>query len=175
MSPVKVATVNSPIGPIEVAATRVGVRQLGFGSLSSLPAPDIDDGAPAGTEAQRHLDQALRELTEFFDRSRDRFTVALDWSLSSGWAGRVRQCLWESVGYGETVSYGRLAQLAGRPDGARAVGGIMAGNPIPVIVPCHRVIAADGGLGGFAGSGGAMVETKRRLLELEGSAAPTLF
>jgi len=176
MSSVKVATTNSPIGPIEVAASRLGVRQVGFGSIPRLPesaSPDTEE--PAGEVAQQHLDQALRELAEFFAGSRLEFTVALDWSLSSGWAHQVRRCLWESVAYGETVSYGRLAQLAGRPDGARAVGGIMAGNPIPVIVPCHRVISADGGLGGFAGSGGSMVETKRRLLELEGSAAPTLF
>nr|WP_324804666.1 MGMT family protein [Stackebrandtia sp.] len=121
------------------------------------------------------LEVVAGQLEEFFGERREEFEVPLDWSLSSGWALRVRRVLFETVGCGETVSYGELAARAGRPEGARAVGGIMAGNPIPVVVPCHRVIAADGGLGGFAGSGGAMVEMKRKLLEREGSAAPTLF
>lgn len=129
-----------------------------------------------GSVAAAAVLETVRErLEEYFAGGRKVFGVAVDWSLSDGWAREVRQALFEKVRYGQTVSYGELAALAGRPDGARAVGGIMAGNPIPVIVPCHRVIAADGGIGGFAGSGGAQVETKRRLLTMEGAMPPTLF
>lgn len=126
--------------------------------------------------AAAELLELVRErLVEYFAGGRKVFEVPVDWSLSQGWALEVRRVLFEKVPYGETIGYGELAGLAGRPDGARAVGGIMAGNPVPVIVPCHRVIAADGGIGGFAGSGGAQVETKRRLLTMEGALPPTLF
>ncbi|GAA4897336.1 methylated-DNA-[protein]-cysteine S-methyltransferase [Stackebrandtia albiflava] len=164
-------TVNSPIGPVGVVCSPAGVRRVSFGPL---PDADVPPG-PASPDAAAHLASVCRELTEFFAGARTRFDTPVDWSLSDGWPLTVRRRLFEAVGYGETVSYGGLAALAGRPDGARAVGGIMAGNPVPVVVPCHRVVAADGGIGGFAGSGGRMVETKRRLLELEGSAPPTLF
>ena len=167
MPVVNATTVDSPVGPIGVFASRDGIVRVKFGRATA-PSTATGDG-------RRHLERAIAELAEYFTAERTAFTVPLDWSLSHGWALSVRQRLYETVGYGETVSYGRLALLADRPDGARAVGGILAGNPIPVIVPCHRVISADGGLGGFAASGGAMVETKRKLLELEGSVPPTLF
>lgn len=157
----------SPVGPLTVTVSRDGLRRLEFGDFG--PSHDGD------AAAQKLAAEAVRQLREYFDGSRREFAVPVDWSLSSGWPQDVRRTLFESVAYGQTVSYSGLAALAGRPDGARAVGGIMAGNPIPVVVPCHRVVAADGGLGGFAGSGGTAVETKRQLLELEGSAPPTLF
>ena len=160
-------TVDTPIGPIGVTATADGIVGTAFGGIEGT---GTTNRLRAG-----HLAQATEELDEYFHGGRRDFTVPLDWSASAGWALTVRRCLLSSVGYGETVSYGRLAALADRPDGARAVGGILAGNPIAVLVPCHRVIASDGGLGGFVGSGGGMVETKRRLLELEGSTPPTLF
>ncbi|WP_414715154.1 methylated-DNA--[protein]-cysteine S-methyltransferase [Stackebrandtia sp.] len=162
--------VPSPVGTLWLVASAEGLRRVSFGGSG-------EGGGPLGRDrgALGVLEVVAGQLEEFFGERREEFEVPLDWSLSSGWALRVRRVLFETVGCGETVSYGELAARAGRPEGARAVGGIMAGNPIPVVVPCHRVIAADGGLGGFAGSGGAMVEMKRKLLEREGSAAPTLF
>ncbi|ADD42346.1 methylated-DNA/protein-cysteinemethyltransferase [Stackebrandtia nassauensis DSM 44728] len=158
--------VNTPIGPLWFAASEVGLRRVSFGEGEVV----------AGSVGARELLGVVRgQLEEYFGGGRRVFEVPLDWGLSEGWALEVRRVLWEKVGYGDTVSYGELAALAGRPDGARAVGGIMAGNPIPVVVPCHRVIAADGGIGGFAGSGGTQVETKRRLLTMEGAMPPTLF
>ncbi|MGH8791499.1 MAG: methylated-DNA--[protein]-cysteine S-methyltransferase [Stackebrandtia sp.] len=160
------AVMTTPIGSLTVTTSRTGLRQLGFGAGKSAHGDDEADG---------RLKEVWQQLEEYFAGERRRFDVPLDWSLSSGWALQVRRTLYESVPYGQTVSYSGLAELAGRPDGARAVGGIMAGNPIALVVPCHRVVAADGGLGGFGGSGGTAVETKRRLLALEGSAPPTLF
>lgn len=164
--PVSTITVDSPVGPVGLSASPEGIVRVAFGGLTART---------SDTDGALHLEQAAAELAEYFTGLRKVFTVALDWSLSSGWPLEVRRALFSSVEYGQTVSYGRLAELAHRPEGARAVGGIMATNPIPVIVPCHRVISSDGGLGGFAGSGGTMVETKRQLLELEGSSPPTLF
>lgn len=164
-------TLPAPIGPVSVEATSRGVIRVAFGQLPDSP----DRPHSEGPEAAAILDLAAHQLREYFAGTRQHFDLPIDWSLSSGWQLTVRRRLFDAVDFGTTISYGKLAALAGRPDGARAVGGIMAGNPIPVIVPCHRVISSDGGLGGFAGSGGAMVETKRKLLELEGSAAPTLF
>jgi methylated-DNA-[protein]-cysteine S-methyltransferase len=98
----------------------------------------------------------------------------VDWGRTAGPQRQVLTVLAESVAYGETISYGALARRAGLaadPASARAVGSIMAANPVPVIVPCHRVLASDG-LGGYSGGNG--VEVKRWLLILEGSHPPTL-
>ena len=123
-------TVDTPIGPIGVTATADGIVGTAFGGVEGT---GTTNRLRAG-----HLAQATEELDEYFHGDRRDFTVPLDWSASAGWALTVRRCLLSSVGYGETVSYGRLAALANRPDGARAVGGILAGNPIAVLVPCHR-------------------------------------
>jgi methylated-DNA-[protein]-cysteine S-methyltransferase len=104
-----------------------------------------------------------RQLDEYFDGSRTAFDVPLDWRLSSGFRREVLHEL-TAVGYGETVSYQELARRSGRPQASRAVGSAMATNPIPVVVPCHRVLRTGGGLGGYAGG----LEAKRRLLTLEG-------
>jgi methylated-DNA-[protein]-cysteine S-methyltransferase len=167
------ATIPAPSGSVTVVASRKGLQRIAFGALAEYPgdAPHTSDNA----EAVEVVANARQQLGEYFAGERETFDLPLDWSRSAGWALDVRRALYETVHHGDTISYGELAARAGRPDGARAVGGIMAGNPLPIVVPCHRVIAADGGIGGFAGSGGTMVETKRKLLELEGSAAPTLF
>jgi methylated-DNA-[protein]-cysteine S-methyltransferase len=90
--------------------------------------------------------------------------VPLDWSLASGFNARVLRELAASVPYGTVVGYQELAVRAGDPGAARAVGAAMGANPLPVVVACHRVVAADGGIGGFGGG----LETKRALLALEG-------
>lgn len=159
-------TMTTPVGALSFVTSDVGLRRVSFGEGETV----------RGSGAAAALLEVVRgRLVEYFAGGRKTFEIPLDWSLSQGWAQEVRRVLFEKVPYGETVSYGELAALAGRPDGARAVGGVMAGNPIPVVVPCHRVIAADGGIGGFAGSGGTQVETKRRLLAMEGAVPPTLF
>lgn len=164
------------IGPVRVSASEEGLCGVAFTHPAETVEPSAAvDGFDADGPAGRHLASVLEQLDEYFAGVRREFDVRLDWSGSTGWRQLVLRTLYSTVGHGETVSYRELAERAGRPEAARAVGGIMASNPIPIVVPCHRVVSADGGLGGFAGSGGGMVELKRKLLELEGSAAPTLF
>jgi O-6-methylguanine DNA methyltransferase len=129
-------------------------------------------GRPGGVLAR----DARRQLAEFFSGQRKEFDLPIDWRGFGPAQRQVLGLLYEEVGYGETVTYGTLAGRAEIPAAAdvipaRAVGQIMGSNPIPVIVPCHRVVASDG-LGGY--SGGAGPEVKHWLLILEGSLPPTL-
>jgi methylated-DNA-[protein]-cysteine S-methyltransferase len=128
-------------------------------------------GDAAGAAREEVAEGAREQLVEYFGGARTVFELPLDWGECAGARLAVLELLAETVEYGQTVNYGTLAQrLAdrdGRPSiGARAIGAIMGSNPIPVIVPCHRVVAADG-LGGF--SGGCGVELKRWLLTFEGA------
>ena len=101
----------------------------------------------------------LRQIAEYAAGKRRRFQTRLDWSLARGFQQRVLAEL-AKVRFGHTLSYGELARRAGKPGAARAVGGAMAKNPIPLVVPCHRVLAAGGKLGGFGGG----LALKRALL-----------
>jgi methylated-DNA-[protein]-cysteine S-methyltransferase len=162
-------TVSSPVGQISVGCTAAGVSRVRFG-----PAPAARQ--PGGAAAPELLTRALAQLGEYFAGRRQAFGVPIDWSGCTGAQREVLPVLAGSVGYGETVTYGELATRAGLAEGgpvpaARVAGQVMAGNPCPVIVPCHRVVAGNG-LGGF--SGGTGVEVKRWLLIFEGSLPPTL-
>jgi methylated-DNA-[protein]-cysteine S-methyltransferase len=163
------ASLRTPVGPVSVGASEAGVVQVRYGAA---PAAGSDGDGPGLEIAAVARDQ----LTEYFMGQRREFELPLDWSLTGGPQREVLNVLAGSVGYGQTIQYGQLASLAGLTTTddtipARAVGKIMGSNPIPVIVPCHRVLASDG-LGGY--SGGAGVEVKRWLLILEGALPPTL-
>ena len=123
---------------------------------------DVLDGA-----GDRERDAAVAiELDEYFSGGRRAFTMPVDFAMvHSPFRRAVLERLRAEVGYGETVSYGELASMAGRPRAARAVGATMAANPVPIVIPCHRVVAAGGRLGGYGPSG---LDTKRFLLRLEG-------
>jgi methylated-DNA-[protein]-cysteine S-methyltransferase len=149
--------IDTPIGPLALTAGPGGLVRIDFG-----PIPGCLDPGP-GPEADAHLQRAVTELEEYFAGERRRFTVVLDRSARKGFRGEVLGAL-EQVPYGEVVTYGELAADAGRPGAARAVGTAMATNPLPIVVPCHRVVAAGGALGGY----GPGVATKVQLLELEG-------
>lgn len=158
------ASIDTPVGPVSVACGDAGVAQVRFGA------------PPAGTSGPGRAGPARQQLAEYFSGQRKEFGLPIDWSGFGPAQRRVLGLLHDDVGYGETVTYGTLAGRAGVPAStgvipARAVGQIMGSNPIPVIVPCHRVVASDG-LGGY--SGGAGPEVKRWLLILEGSLPPTL-
>jgi methylated-DNA-[protein]-cysteine S-methyltransferase len=160
------ASIDTPVGPVSVGCGATGVARVRFG----LPPADADQGRGGRAGAAR------RQLAEYFCGQRRDFDLPLDWSGFAAAQRQVLRLLYDDVGYGRTVTYGTLASLAGLPADkdvipARAVGKIMGSNPIPVIVPCHRVVASDG-LGGY--SGGAGLEVKRWLLILEGSMPPTL-
>jgi methylated-DNA-[protein]-cysteine S-methyltransferase len=159
--------VDTIVGPVSVGCTEVGVAEVNFGppSSSSLCPPHAHAADGGWTAAARD------QVAEYFAGSRTVFDLPLDWRGCSGSRLAVLTLLAETVGFGQTVGYGvlsrRLAERDGRPElGARAIGAIMGSNPIPLIVPCHRVVAADG-LGGF--SGGCGIELKRWLLTFEGA------
>jgi methylated-DNA-[protein]-cysteine S-methyltransferase len=145
---------ESPIGTLTVLATDRGVQQIVLGPTAF----DVD-------AVERCDDEVALELDEYFTGRRRRFTMPVDLSgIDAGFPRTVYETLRREVGWGETVSYGELAEMAGRPRAARAVGNAMSRNPVPIVVPCHRVVAAGGRIGGYGPSG---VPTKRFLLALE--------
>ncbi|RRO18189.1 methylated-DNA--[protein]-cysteine S-methyltransferase [Saccharopolyspora rhizosphaerae] len=159
------STVRGPVGEITVVASGIGVRQVAFAGTAVAPAehPDAQPGGLAG--------EATRQLGEYFSGRRREFQLPIDWTGLDGLRAHVLRTLQDLVPFGETVSYKRLAELSGRPEASRAVGTIMGSNPVPLLVPCHRVLASGGGLGGF----GPGLEAKRRLLVLEGVLEPSLL
>ena len=151
-----------------------GLAAIRFGGPPSQ-APPARTGHSPGAQPGA-LAETCVQLAEYFAGRRRAFDVPIDWSAVPQSQYQVLSVLFDSVGYGETVTYGTLAGRAGIPAGtdvipARVVGQIMGSNPIPVIVPCHRVVAGNG-LGGF--SGGIGPELKRWLLIFEGALPPTL-
>ncbi len=157
-------TVDSPVGPLLLAATELGLVRVAYASedhnevLQALS----DRISPRVLHAPERLDPVARELEEYFAGRRRVFDVPLDWRLSAGFRSTVLHRLPE-IGYGHTASYATVAEMAGNPKAVRAVGSACATNPLPVVVPCHRVVRSDGGLGGYLGG----VEVKRTLLTLE--------
>lgn len=124
---------------------------------------EIGEGGFVRDEAA--LAQARRELSEYFRGERTRFSLPVDLRTLTPFQQEVLRATCR-IPYGEAWSYGDVAAAVGRPRGARAVGQALSQNPICVVIPCHRVVASDGSLHGYSGAGG--IETKRRLLELEG-------
>lgn len=118
-------------------------------------------------EGDSPLLQRVREqLEQYLEGSRTSFDLPIDLSGQTAFAQKVLGALSE-VGYGQIVSYGQLAALSGSPKAARAVGRVMAGNPLPIVIPCHRVMGSSGALTGYSGGGGTA--TKEKLLQLERS------
>jgi methylated-DNA-[protein]-cysteine S-methyltransferase len=158
-------TVDSAVGPLLLAATprglvRVAFTHEGHDSVLQNLAGRI---SPRILEAPTRLDPIARQLDEYFTGGRHSFDVALDWSLSRGFRRTVLEHLNTDIGYGATTSYAALARLSGSPKAVRAVGTACATNPIPIVVPCHRVIRSDGTVGAYRGGPAA----KRVLLDLE--------
>ncbi|WP_326795280.1 methylated-DNA--[protein]-cysteine S-methyltransferase [Streptomyces sp. NBC_01808] len=160
--------VDSPIGPLLLAATDRGLVKVGFHAKPGAAGPSGRE-EPAGPAA--HIAVAERQLREYFAGELKEFRLELDWSLSDGFNRRVLEELAAEVPFGSVVSYQFLADRVGEPGAAQAVGRAMASNPLPIVVPCHRVIESDGGLGGFGGG----LDTKRSLLALEGVLPEPLF
>ncbi len=161
------ATVDSPVGRLLLAATPKGLVRVAY---------DIEDHdrvletlserlSPRVLRAPRRLDAVARELDEYFGGQRQAFDLPLDLSLSEGFRQLVQRHL-PDIRYGQTRTYGQVAKLVGNPRAVRAVGTACATNPLPLVVPCHRVLRADGTPGGYVGG----LEAKVTLLSLEGSA-----
>jgi methylated-DNA-[protein]-cysteine S-methyltransferase len=160
------ASVDSPLGPLVVAATPRGLVRLAY-TGSRDEGEVIEDLAgklsPRILEAPERLDDVRRELDEYFEGRRVDFEVPIDWSLTRGFTGKVlRQTA--RIRYGKTSTYAEVAGRAGSPRAVRAAGNALGSNPIPVVVPCHRVLRTGGALGGYTGG----VERKEFLLRLEG-------
>ena len=157
-------TVGTPAGDLLVAATPQGVLKVAWPTEDQDAVLGMLAGqvSPRVLHAPARLDQAARELDEYFAGRRRVFGVDLDFRLAHGFRRTVLDHL-PDIGYGSTASYAQVAAAAGRPAAVRAVGTACARNPLPVLIPCHRVIRSDGTLGQYAGG----PEAKRVLLELE--------
>jgi methylated-DNA-[protein]-cysteine S-methyltransferase len=161
------ATVDTPVGRTSVATTERGIVSVG------LPNQDLDQFvdrlaariSPRVVEAPGKLEIARRELSEFFDGERREFELDLDWSLVPGGFYRKVLDATAKLDYGQVVTYGEIARSAGNPRAHRAAGTALGSNPLPIVVPCHRIVRAGPDPGNY---GGGRV-LKRWLLELEGS------
>jgi methylated-DNA-[protein]-cysteine S-methyltransferase len=156
---------SSAFGELLVVMSDVGLVRLSLPAPSGAGALDIeslDDGPEPDPAVATQLD-------EYFAGTRRVFTVPVDWMGAEGFGRAVVDTLARDVPYGETVSYGELAEMVGSPRAARAVGNVMAHCPISVVVPCHRVVASGNRLGRYGPGGGTI---KRALLELEGVHLP---
>ena len=168
-------TLGSPVGQLSVACSDLGLARVSFGHSPERSAgPSGPSAGPSGRLSL--LADACDQLADYFAGRRRAFDLPIDWSMVSRAQQQVLSVLFDTVDYGETITYGSLARRAGLGDGgptlpARAVGTIMGSNPWPLIVPCHRVVAGDG-LGGY--SGGTGIEIKRWLLIFEGALPATL-
>jgi methylated-DNA-[protein]-cysteine S-methyltransferase len=161
---VAVATMDSPIGTLLLMATPKGLVRIAFESENrdEVLGEVAEQLSPRILEAPRSLDPVRRELEKYFEGKLHDFDVPLDWSLTGDFARRVLRRT-ARIPYGSVASYGDVAVGVGTPRGARAVGNALGSNPIPVIVPCHRVVRTGGAIGGYGGG----LTRKRFLLALE--------
>jgi methylated-DNA-[protein]-cysteine S-methyltransferase len=158
-------SVDSPFGPLLLATTKRGLVRVG------LPNQDQDElltelaarVSPRVLEAPAELDEVRRELDLYFAGKLDHFNLPLDWRLSGGFRQRVLRAI-DRIPYGQTHSYTEVARKAGNERAVRAAGSACGSNPIPLVVPCHRVLRTSGALGGYGGG----LPMKQALLELEG-------
>lgn len=158
-------TTDSPVGELLLAATPAGLVRVSFWHEDEVLEDLAARLSPRVLEVPGRLDPVRRQLDEYFDGRRHRFDFDVDWSLSHGFRRQALQVLAGEVGYGEVVTYKELADRAGHPKAVRAAGSACATNPVPIVVPCHRVIRTGGGLGGYGGG----LDAKRLLLTLEGA------
>ena len=157
-----VVTAPEPIGALTVGVTEAGLALVAFGdrpdtaqrAAARLGEPLVAD--PARTTA------AAAQLTEYLSGARRAFDLPLDWRLARGFRREVLRAI-AAIPFGATASYREVAAGAGSPNAVRAAGTACATNPLPIVVPCHRVLRTDGGLGGYLGG----AEMKSRLLDLE--------
>jgi methylated-DNA-[protein]-cysteine S-methyltransferase len=159
-------TIDSPLGDLIVAATPRGLVRVAYddGRGQMVLEQLAEWLSPRVLEAPARLEPVKRQLAEFFEGDRREFDLALDWSLVHGFGQAVlRNAV--KIAYGSVVTYGQLADIAGKPRAARAAGTALGKNPLPIVVPCHRVVRSGGVLGQYTGG----VDKKEYLLELEGA------
>jgi len=162
-------SVDSPFGPMVAAIGPNGLVRLAYPEqdLESVAA-ELRERLSAGVREQpRRLDPLRAELEAYFEGRLRRFRTRPDWALTGPFARRVLKAT-AAIPYGGFLTYGEVAAEAGSPRGARAAGNALGSNPIALVVPCHRILASGGAIGGYGGG----IERKRLLLELEGTLAP---
>ena len=160
------ANADTPVGPLLLAATSRGLVRVAFTGErpDDVLAELARELSPRVLESPARLDEVRRELDEYFERRRERFDVPLDWRLSHGFRNRALKAL-PRIPYGRTITYSELAARAGNPRAQRAAGSACGANPIPIVVPCHRVVRTGGEIGNYGGG----PEVKEFLLGLEGA------
>ena len=157
------ATVDSPLGPLVIASTPRGLVRVAYTEHEQVLEDMAARLSPRMLEAPGRLDAERRELAEYFEGRRTEFGLPIDWSLTRGFTTKVLQAT-ARVGFGHTTSYASVAAEAGSPRAVRAAGNSLGSNPMPIVVPCHRVLRTGGALGGYTGG----TEKKEFLLRLEG-------
>jgi methylated-DNA-[protein]-cysteine S-methyltransferase len=160
-------TTSSPVGELVLAITERGLVAISFGMRDELLEELAEVVSPRVVRRAQALDEVRRELDEYFAGTRHEFDLRLDLALSRGFRRTVLEHL-AQLPYGHTTTYAELAAESGSPRAWRAVGSAMATNPIPIVVPCHRVLSTGGGLGGYGGG----LDAKRWLLTHEGVPVP---
>ncbi len=166
LADVAYGSMDSPVGELLVAVTDRGLVRVAF---ASEPSDEVLEDlaarvSPRVLRLPGRTDAARRELDEYFAGDRRRFDLPLDWSLVRGFAQGVLRAT-AGVPFGSVTTYRQMAEAAGSPRASRAAGNALGSNPIPIVVPCHRVLHSGGGLGGYAGG----LDRKRFLLSLEGT------
>jgi methylated-DNA-[protein]-cysteine S-methyltransferase len=160
-------TLETPVGRLLLAATDQGLVRVAYAvqDHDAVLRQLADSISPRILNAPARLDETSRQIEEYFAGRRTRFDLPLDWRLSKGFRREVLRHLGE-IDYGRTESYAQVAAASGSPRAVRAVGTACATNPLPLVVPCHRVVRSDGSVGGYAGG----AEAKHTLLTLEAAA-----
>ncbi len=162
------AVLDSPIGSLVAAATPRGLVRLAYEDFNGGVDAVLEHLAlrlsPAIVEAPGRFDDLRRELDEYFARRRETFDVPIDWSLTAGFTTKVLKAT-AQIPFGATSSYKEVATRAGSERATRAAGNALGANPLPIVVPCHRVLRTGGRLGGYTGG----IEKKEHLLRLEGA------
>ncbi len=158
---------DSPIGVLTLVATPTGLAAISFGDDDATLADLTTRVAPHVSERADRLGAVRRELDEYFAGRRQVFEMALDRCLSTGFRRSAQEAI-SRIPYGAVASYGDIAAGAGQPGASRAAGTACRTNPLPVVVPCHRVLRSDGSIGGYAGDMAGGLAIKLHLLALEG-------
>jgi len=160
------ATLDSPVGTLLVAVTPRGLVRIAYLDAGEEEASVLEQLAttvsPRVLAAPRKLDEPRRELDQYFAGRRRQFELPLDWQLTRGFGRKVLEAT-ARIPYGATATYKQVATQAGNARAYRAAGNALGSNPIPIIVPCHRILHSGGGLGGYTGG----LERKRVLLGVE--------
>jgi methylated-DNA-[protein]-cysteine S-methyltransferase len=159
--------IDTPVGGMLLASTEQGLVRVALSRAEEDAFLEDLAGniSPRVVEHPKKLDAVRRQFDEYFEGKRTVFDVDVDWRLSHGFRRTVLEILHDQVPFGVVVSYKELAERAGNPRASRAVGTAMATNPVPIVVPCHRVLRTGGALGGYGGG----LDMKLHLLRLEGS------